>query len=90
MTSEDRKILAKINDFASVALKDIDPQKTQVSFQLDKLRPVLEEIAKEKNMTLEDVFIKYMDLASESSVELERKFQSELGNPSQYGDITYQ
>ncbi|NLG04828.1 MAG: hypothetical protein GX567_13510 [Clostridia bacterium] len=87
MTAEDREILTKINEYASVVLKDIDPQKTHVSFQLDKLKPVLEEIAKEKNMPLEDVFIKYMDLASEASVELERKFQSELGNPSQYGDI---
>ena len=59
-------------------LKDIDPQKTQVSVQLDALRPVMEEIAKEKNMSLEDVFILYMDLASEAGVEAEAKFQMDM------------
>lgn len=38
----------------------------------------MEEIAKEKGMSVEDVFILYMDLASEVAVKAEAQFQSEL------------
>lgn len=78
MTDENRKIWERISAYAEEVLKDIDPQKTQVSVQLDALRPVMEEIAKEKNMSLEDVFILYMDLASEAGVEAEAKFQMDM------------
>ena len=78
MTDENRKIWERISAYADEVLKDIDPQKTQVSVQLDALRPVMEEIAKEKNMSLEDVFILYMDLASEAGVEAEAKFQMDM------------
>ena len=78
MTDENRKIWERISKYAEEVLKDIDPQKTQISVQLDALRPIMEEIAKEKNMSLEDVFILYMDLASEAAVEAEAKFQAEL------------
>ena len=50
MTDENRKIWERISSYAEEVLKDIDPQKTQVSVQLDALRPVMEEIAKEKRM----------------------------------------
>lgn len=78
MTAENKAVWERINTFAEVALKDIDPQKTQVSVQLDALRPVLEEISKEKGISLEDMFILYMDLASEAGVEAEAKFQEEM------------
>lgn len=78
MTAENKAVWERINAFAEVALKDIDPQKTQVSVQLDALRPVLEEISKEKGIPLEDMFILYMDLASEAGVEAEAKFQEEM------------
>ena len=78
MTDENRQIWERISKYAEEVLKDIDPQKTQVSVQLDALRPIMEEIAKEKGMSLEDVFILYMDLASEASVEAEAKFQAEM------------
>ena len=78
MTSENRILWERINAFAEVALKDIDPQKTQVSVQLDALRPVLEEIAAEKGVSLEDMFILYMDMASEAGVEAEAKFQEDM------------
>ncbi len=87
MTEENRQILDKINKYADKVLNGIDPQKTQVSFQLEKLRPVMEEIAKEKNMPLEEVFILYMDLASEQGMENERKFQNTVGNMTKYGDV---
>lgn len=87
MTQEDRELLNRINDYADKVLDHINPQNTRVGFQLEKLRPIMQEIAMEKSMPVEDVFIKYMDLASEASVELERKFQSTLGNMNSYGDL---
>lgn len=78
MTQEDKEMLDKINDYANEVLADIDPQKTRISFQLDKLKPVMEEIAKDKNMKVEDVFIKYMDLASEASLQRQNDFQEEF------------
>ncbi len=78
MNDQDRKFLDRINKYAEKALGDIDPQKTQVSFQLEKLRPVMEELAKELNEPLEDIFIKYMDLASEASAQANEKLKDEL------------
>ena len=37
-----------------------------------------QEIAKEKNMTLADVFILYMDLQTEASMESQRKLKDTL------------
>ena len=87
MTDKDREFLNRINKYAEDVLKDIDPQNTHVSEQLDRLRPVMEELSKEMGLPIEDVFIRYMDLASERSVDLERKFQSTMGNMNSYGDI---
>ncbi|HOO79033.1 MAG TPA: hypothetical protein PLQ04_01460 [Lachnospiraceae bacterium] len=87
MTKEDAQLLDRINEYADKVLKGIDPQKTQVSYQLEKLKPIMEEISKETNESVENIFIKYMDLASERSVDNERKFQSTLGNMNSYGDV---
>lgn len=78
MTDEQRKILTRINNYAEKVLGDIDPQKVQVSVQLEKLKPIMEEIAKEKNMNLEDFFILYMDLQSEAACLSEQKLRDEL------------
>ena len=61
ISSEDKAMLDRINAYAEQVLGDIDPQKTRISFQLDKLKPIMQEIADEKGMKLEDIFIKYMD-----------------------------
>lgn len=78
MTEENRQILERINKYAENVLGQIDPQKVQVSLQLDKLKPVMEEIAKEKGMSLEDVFILYMDLQTEASVASNNKLKDSL------------
>lgn len=78
MTDENKALLARINAYAENVLGDIDPQKVQVSVQLEKLKPVLEEIAKEKGMSLEDMFILYMDLQSEASVSTNKKLEDSL------------
>ena len=87
MTKEDEAFLERINAFADEVLDGIDPQKTQVGFQLEKLKPVMETIAAENGQAVEEVFIRYMDLARERSVTMERKFQSTVGNMNSYGDV---
>lgn len=74
----DNEFLEKINKYSENVLKDIDPQNTRISFQLDKLRPVMEEIASETGSSLEDVFIRYMDLASTQKVEMNDKLKKTL------------
>lgn len=78
MTDENKELLARINAYAENVLGDIDPQKVPVSVQLEKLKPVMEEIAKEKGMSLEDMFILYMDLQSEASVSTNKKLEDSL------------
>ncbi len=78
MTQEDKKILQRINDYANEVMPDIDPQKTQVSVQLEKLKPIMQTIADEQGISLEDMFIKYMDLASEMAIITEQKMKSSL------------
>lgn len=78
MTEENRIILSRINKYAEKVLGEIDPQKVPVSIQLDKLKPVMEEIAKEKGISLEDMFILYMDIQSEASCASDQKLQDQL------------
>lgn len=78
MTREDKKILQRINDYANEVMPDIDPQKTQVSVQLEKLKPIMQTIADEQGIALEDMFIKYMDLASEMAVTKEQELKNAM------------
>ncbi len=78
LSGEDREMLERINAYSEQVLGDIDPQKTRISYQLEKLKPVMEEIAAEKNLSLEDVFIKYMDLASIVSAKENELLKNEL------------
>ena len=78
MTEENRLILNQINAYAEKVLGNIDPQKVPVSVQLEKLRPIMEKLAAERDMSLEDFFILYMDLQSEASCRSEAKLQEEL------------
>ena len=89
MTEEHKKILARINTYAESVLIDIDPQKVQVSMQLEKLRPVMKEIAEERNMSLEDVFILYMDLQSEAACRTDQKLREDLQDLNDNGDMPF-
>ena len=60
MTQEDKKILQRINDYANEVMPDIDPQKTQVSVQLEKLKPIMEQIAGELGISLEDMNLRIL------------------------------
>ena len=78
MTDEERKSLSRINKYAETKLADIEPQKTLVSVQLEALKPIMQELADETGMKIEEVFIKYMDLQSEAVVETEKKLQEDM------------
>lgn len=78
MTDEERKFLSRINKYAETKLADIEPQKTLVSVQLEALKPIMQELADETDMKIEEVFIKYMDLQSEAVVETEKKLQDDM------------
>lgn len=78
MSPENKKILDRINAYAEEVLADIDPQKTRISIQLEALKPVMQEIAEEQGRPIEEIFILYMDLASEAGVEAEKNLQSSL------------
>lgn len=83
MTDENRKLLARINEYAETVLAGINPQKVQVSAQLEKLKPVMEEIARERNTSVEEIFILYMDLQSEASLAADQKLREELSDIEQ-------
>jgi len=78
MTDEHRKILTRINTYSEKVLGEIDPQKVPVSAQLEKLKPIMQEIADECSMKLEDVFILYMDLQTEASCESDKKMRDTI------------
>ena len=77
MTKEDREILGKIMAYADEVMGDVDPEKVRISEQLDKLRPILQELAMIHKMPVEDVFIKYMDLATETALEKNKQFEDD-------------
>ena len=78
MSAEDREFLNQINAYAEEAMADIDPQKMRISEQLDMLRPILQKLAMVYSISVEDVFLKYMDLATEAAVEREAKFKEDF------------
>lgn len=78
MTKEDREFLKKINDYADETMADIDPEKVKISEQIENLRPVLQELAIIHKMPVEDIFIKYMDLATEAAIEKNDKFNEDF------------
>jgi len=78
MTEENKELLQRINAYAENVLGEIDPQKVPVSAQLEKLKPILTEIAQEKNISLEDMFILYMDLQTEGSLASQKKLEDSL------------
>ena len=55
MTTEQREMLKRINDYANEVMPDIDPQKTPISYQLDKLTPIMKKIGEEQDKSLSDV-----------------------------------
>ncbi len=80
MTQEDKEFLDRITAYSEEVMKDVnpDPQVTPISEQLAYLRPIMEEISKETNTPVEDVFIRYMDLASLAAVDKKKEFDEDF------------
>lgn len=78
MTAEDREFLQTIMDYADEVMPDIDPQKVRISEQIDKLRPILQELAMKHKMSVEDTFIKYMDLATEHAIKYQNQMNEQF------------
>jgi hypothetical protein len=80
MTEEERVFLNRITEYANKAMADIDPDPTvtPISQQLEYLRPVMEEIASETEEAVEDVFIRYMDLASTVAAKKQEEFEEDF------------
>ena len=88
MTNEDKVFLDRITEFSNKVMKDIDPDPrvTPISEQIEYLRPIMEEISKETGSSLEDIFIRYMDLASEASVARSNEFDEDFAD---FGTIDF-
>lgn len=78
MTPEDRVFLQTIMDYADKVMPDIDPQKVRISEQIEKLRPILQELAMKHKMSVEDTFIKYMDLATEHAIKYQNQMNEQF------------
>ena len=78
MTVEDREFLQTFMDYADEVMPDIDPQKVRISEQIDKLRPILQELAMKHKMSVEDTFIKYMDLATEHAIKYQNQMNEQF------------
>ncbi len=80
MTDEDKEFLDRITAYAEKVMADIDPDPTvtPISTQLEYLRPVMEEISKETGKSVEDIFIRYMDLASTAAAKKQAEFEEDF------------
>ncbi len=78
LSDDDRDLLTRVSAYSEKVIGDVDPQQMRISEQLEKLKPVMQEIAAERKMTLEDIFIKYMDLASLVLAKKEEKFKEDI------------
>lgn len=78
LKEEDRELLQRITAYSGEVLGDVDPQKVPISQQLEALKPVMEELAAERSLPLEDIFIKYMDLASLVLAKKDQKFREDM------------
>lgn len=78
LSEEDKELLNRVSAYSAEVIGEVDPQQMRISQQLEKLKPVMQEIAAERKMSLEDIFIKYMDLASLVLAKKDQKFKDDM------------
>lgn len=71
-------ILTRINAYADQVLEERDPAKVPIRVQLEALKPEMEKLALEYNTTVEDIFITYMDMNTQTVAKAEADLQSKL------------
>ena len=78
LSEEDKELLTRVSAYSVEVIGEIDPQQMRISQQLETLKPIMQEIATERKMSLEDIFIKYMDLASLVLAKKDQKFKEDM------------
>lgn len=78
LSDEDKKLLNRITAYSEKVLGNIEPEKVRISEQLELLKPVMQELADERNVPLEDIFIQYMDLTSMVNAKKEELFKKDI------------
>ncbi len=78
LSDEDKDIISRISAYSEKVIGNVDPQKVRISEQLDKLKPIMQEIAQEKGVAAEDIFIKYMDLVTLINAKKDQKFKEDM------------
>lgn len=82
LTEQDKKtILDRVNNYADSVLPERDPSKVPIRVQLDALKPEMEKLAKEFSLSVEDIFITYMDMNTETVAKADAKIQAHLAHP---------
>lgn len=71
-------ILTRVNTYADQVLPERDPSKVPIRVQLEALKPEMEKLAEEFKLSVEDIFIIYMDMNTETVATAEAKLQSKL------------
>ncbi len=81
LTEQDKKtILDRVNNYADSVLPERDPSKVPIRVQLDALKPEMEKLAKEFSLNVEDIFITYMDMNTETVANADAKIQAHLNH----------
>lgn len=71
-------ILNRVNSYADQVLPERDPAKVPIRVQLDALKPEMEKLATEFQITVEDIFITYMDMNTQTVASAEAQLQAKL------------
>ena len=74
------ELTARINEYAEKALEDVDKDHTPIGMQLERLKPVMQEIAAETGKSIQEIFIIYMDTNAELNAQAEKEYQSRMVN----------
>ena len=77
LSEEDKDILNRISAYSASVIGEVEPGEVRISEQLEVLKPVMQEIADEKKIPLEDIFIRYMDLASLVLAKKDQQFKAD-------------
>lgn len=77
LSEDDKDLLNRISAYSARVIGEVEPGEVRISQQLEVLKPVMQEIADEKKIPLEDIFIKYMDLASLVLAKKNQQFKAD-------------
>lgn len=77
LSEDDKDLLNRISAYSARVIGEVEPGEVRISQQLEVLKPVMQEIADEKKIPLEDIFIRYMDLASLVLAKKDQQFKED-------------